>query len=521
MPDEQPLQTIEAATAAGSAQAGSSILARTARGAGWIVGWRMATRSLGLVSTLILARLLLPADFGLVALANAFYSSFSAISATGVDDALIRIKSPSRALYDTAFTMNMIRGLITGLLLVALGRPIAGFFAEPRLTNVLYALAVGAAVVGCHNIGTIDFRRDIAFDKEFKMFVFPRLISVIVTVTAALIFRSYWALVAGIMTARLGLTAYSYVLHPFRPRVTLSGWRELAGFSFWTWLLSLVALVRDRTDSFFVGRELNAAAVGVFAVATEIASLPTTEFVFPLGTATFAGFSAARHEGASTGDTYLRVIGVVAAVTVPAGMGIALLADPVVRLALGLNWLHAVPVIEISAIVGSSTVFGIISASLFSAHAYLSVMFKVSLGSMAVRVGLLAWLVPAYGIVGAAVATGTGMFLEYGIYLVLTCRRFRIGGRAFLSRIWRTLAATAVMAAALYAVGLGFVARPGPAWLQLAVLGGASALGFAIYVAALAVLWFAAGRPRGAESDLLTFGNGLCRKLPHSIRRRF
>jgi O-antigen/teichoic acid export membrane protein len=501
---------------AGMAEAADSsgeILRRTAKGAGWIVGWRMATRALGLCSTLILARLLLPADFGLVALATAFITSIDALSVLGVDDALIRIENPRRALYDTAFTINLIRGVATATLLLILGGPIGAFFNDPRLANVLFALAAGSVISGGHNIGTIDFRREIVFHKEFKLFVIPRLVSVATTVTCAIVFRSYWALVAGILTGRVLLAGYSYVLHPFRPRLTLSAWHELAGISFWTWLLSIVGLIRDRTDSFFIGYALDARAVGMFSVATEIASLPSTELVIPLGTATFAGFAAARHAGASSGDTYLRVIGVVSSLTLPAGIGISLLADPVVRLALGPNWLQAIPVIEVAAVLGSLTVFGIISSSLFNAHAFLSVLFRVSLASMALRVALLAWLVPAHGIMGATAASGLGMVFEYSTYVVLTCRRFALSAPRFLARIWRSALATAVMAGGLVAMRLGWVPHPGTPAEQMIRLAEGSLAGAAIYTATLVALWAASGRPNGPETDLLGFAASLIRKF--------
>jgi O-antigen/teichoic acid export membrane protein len=502
-------------TQIGTTKAGGSsgeILRRTAKGAGWIVGWRMATRVLGLGSTLVLARVLMPADFGLVALAAAFITSLEALSVLGVDEALIRTESPRRALYDTAFTINLIRGVATAVLLLILSGPIAAFFNEPRLANVLFALAAGSVISGGHNIGTIDFRREITFHKEFQLFVIPRIVSVATTITCAFVFHSYWALVAGILIGRVVLAGYSYVLHPFRPRLTISAWRELAGFSFWTWLLSIVSLIRDRTDSFFIGHALDARAVGMFSVATEIASLPSTEFVIPLGTASFAGFSAARHAGASSGETYLRVIGVVSALTLPAGIGISLLADPVVRLALGPNWLQAIPVIEVAAVLGSLTVFGIISSSLFSAHAFLSVLFRVALASMTLRVALLVWLVPAYGIMGATVASGIGMVFEYSTYVLLTCRRFALSAPRFLARIWRSALATTVMAGALAAMGLGWSPHPGTPVEQVIRLAEGSLTGAAIYTVMLAALWAASGRPNGPETDLLAFAADLVRK---------
>src|SRR3954470_25078762 len=106
----------------------SSVARRAAVGAGWIIAWRMATRNLGLLSTLILVRLLEPSDFGLVALATGFISAIDALSAIGVDDALVRMPALNRDIYNTGFSLNLMRGLLTALLIAAIAWPIADFF---------------------------------------------------------------------------------------------------------------------------------------------------------------------------------------------------------------------------------------------------------------------------------------------------------------------------------------------------------------------------------------------------------
>ena len=105
-----------------SAAAPLSVSKRAAMGAGWIIAWRFATRNLGLLSTLILVRLLQPSDFGLVALATGFINSVDALSAIGVQDALVRAPGLDRNLYDTGFGLSVLRGCLTALAIAALVR---------------------------------------------------------------------------------------------------------------------------------------------------------------------------------------------------------------------------------------------------------------------------------------------------------------------------------------------------------------------------------------------------------------
>jgi O-antigen/teichoic acid export membrane protein len=151
-----------------------SLARQAAAGAGWIVAWRVATRNVGLVSTLILVRLLDPSDFGLVALATGLINSVDALSAIGVQDALVRAPSPTRDMYDTGFGLSVLRGVVTAVIVAAMAWPVGEFMNDSRLAIVMLALAAGLLISSFENIGIVDFRRDMAFRKEFDMQLWSR-----------------------------------------------------------------------------------------------------------------------------------------------------------------------------------------------------------------------------------------------------------------------------------------------------------------------------------------------------------
>jgi O-antigen/teichoic acid export membrane protein len=495
-----------------------SILARTAKGAGWIIAWRMLTRILGTVSTLMLVRFLLPADFGVVALGVNFMQAVESLGFVGVEEALIREKAPERDLYDTGFTLNVLRGLAMALVLAGAAIPAGGFFGDPRLANVLLALALGTLIEGATNIGTVDFRRDFAFHRELLLLILPRLASIALMVGMAVLWQTYWALVAGILSMRVLKVAMSYRMHPYRPRLTLRARRALLGYSLWTWAVSMAAVARERSNALLIGRMLDPMRVGVFSVGADLASLPTTELVVPLSRAAFSGFSAARHTGESMAETYLRVVSSTALLTLPMGIGLSLVADPLVRLAFGDAWLDAVPVVRILGLSGAAAVFDYIGWTLFFAHAQLSTVFRVTCLSAVVRVLLLLVLLPHFGLIGAAVATLVSVSAEAVCYLGLIFHHLDLSPGALLRRIWRCLLASAVMVLALVPAGLGWVAVPAPpAELALhlleAVLAGALA-----YSATLLLAWYCSGRPAGAEADALGAAKKLWRRIGGSGR---
>lgn len=496
---------------------GPSILARTAVGMGWIVAWRMATRVLGLISTLVLVRVLAPADFGLVALGTSFVLAVDTLSAIGVEDAMVREHSPSPAMYDTAFTLTALRSLATTVLIAIGAIPIARFFSEPRLAHILWSLAAGTLISGIGSIGVVDFRRDMAFHKEFVLQILPRMVSISVTIGSALIWHSYWALIAGILTGRFMRTAFGYKMHPWRPRFTLSAWRDLIGFSLWSWAISLAELARDRLDMFVVGRVLSPTAVGVYAIGEEVAVLPTTEIVLPLCRACFSAFAAARRAGHGVEEAYMRPAATTFLITLPAGLGISLVADPLVRLVMGEKWTQAIPIIELLGVMGGIAVFGLVATTLLSAYAMLSRQFSITVTCLGLRLLLLILLVNQFGIIGAAIGAFAGMLLEHSMLLVVVFRRFELSVTKLVRQVWRTVVAASIMTAMLVATGLGWTSAVGDMPNLIGRLVTAVMLGATVYSLALLGLWRLSGRPQGAEADMLAVVMRLVRRMTGTL----
>jgi lipopolysaccharide exporter len=473
------------------------------KGASWIVAWRLMTRLLGLVSTIVLVRLLLPADFGLITLATSISQSLDNLASVGVSDALIREPEPDRALYNTGFTLNLLRSLFVSLCIVA-GAPAASrFFDDPRLMPILYALAAMSMISAWENIGIVQFRRDLAFEKEFRLLALPRIAGMLTTIAFAFGLRNYWALIAGLVMLRVTRLILSYRMHPYMPAITLRAWRRIIGFSFWTWIGAIANIVKDRSDSFVIGRVLGPAKVGVYAIGMEVGALATTELLEPLATALFAGLSAGRREGADVRGAFFKAISITFIVTLPAGAGISLVAAPLVTLMFGERWHDAIPLVQIFALLGVTRAIPYYSSVLLAAQAQLKVQFRIVMVGLAVRLVLLFALIGPLGLMGAVIAAVACFMAEEILFLIVTFRMFKLRAIDLLRATWRSILATVVMALVVVAEGIGW-APPATGNLRMATdLFTAASSGAIVYCAVLMTAWRLSGRPDGAETMLL------------------
>ena len=474
----------------------------------------MATRNIGLVSTLILVRLLQPADFGLVALATGIISSIDALSAIGVQDALVRSPDLDRDMYDTGFGLSIVRSMLTALLIAIIAWPVANFFSDRRLIVVMLALSAGTVISAFENIGIIDFRRDVAFRKEFDMQVWSRVVSVIVTISVAVVWRSYWALIAGILTYRLVRLFQSYAMSPYRPRITFRAWRRIIGFSLWSWAGTILFQIQERSDTIVIGRLLGTMQVGVFSVGLELGSLPTTEIVEPLGRALFSGFASLHNASHGLANMFVGAVGMGLMLILPAGVGISMIADPMVRLCLGEHWLASVPVVQILAISGIASIFIHSAANLINAIGRPSVTFYVSFAATVAKLAGLLLLVPVFGLRGAAVALVVCSLVHVVLLLWYTLPRAGVSLRQLLTCMVRPMIATVAMVAVLWQLGMAWTPSDAADAFGFGMDTAArSAIGALCYGVVLAGTWFASGRPDGAERFALTMTSGLWMRL--------
>ena len=465
----------------------------------WMVALRWSVRGIGLINTFILARLLSPGDFGLIAMAMAVIGLVEVLGYAGQQMALIRHPAPTRAHYDSVWTLSILLAAVLTLLIWAAAGPAALYFHNPQIVWLVRILALRTLVGGFSNVGVVAFRRELRFNREFVYWFSQRVMTSLITIGFALWLRDWRALAAGILGGRMLGVALSYAMHPYRPRLCFTRIREVLAFSGWMLTVNISQYINDRADELAVGSLGSPTAMGVYNVAADTATAPTAETVLPVLQALFPVFARIRDDPAALRAAYLDVLSASCILSVAIGGGVALVAGDFVQVVLGPKWLAVVPLMRVLAIAGG--LFAIMQNGIpvltAIGHERLAAQLTVSRAvSLLLAVGAAAVFGDAMTIAYARVAI-TLVFIP-GIFLTLA-RVLPITLGDMLARIWRPVAAGCVMAVCVLAV---HAAAPDVPALRLAI---DAATGAAAYTGATLLFWGLAGRPAGPEAAAISW----------------
>ncbi len=464
-----------------------------------MVSMRLAVNLLGITSTIFLARLLTPGDFGVVALAGSAYAFFSVLGQMGFDSALIQHQSPTDEHYNSAWTANILVGLFVSLMMFVVAKPAAWFFEDARIEYVVYAFSLLSAAKGFENIGVVNFRKSLKFKGDFLYFVIPKISGVIVGVTAAYILRNYWALVIGMVTSQVATLLYSHFSQPFRPKFSLTKFHELFGFSRWILLTNGMGYISNNGVEVILGKLMDAASVGILGIARQIANLPSQELLAPINRALFPGFSSVADDPPRLKRIISRVLGVTSMLAIPAAIGIVALAPALVDVVLGEKWREAAPVLAILGIAGVVTAMRSVLGPVLLARGKPKILTLANGAWMVFVIPAVLILVPKFGIVGVAYAGLMGPLITMPILITAVRKDIGFGWLDVGKAAWRPLFASLVMGAAVYYTEAYLYSAGEIGALGLIAL---ILLGVLVFAAALWLTWAACGFPGGAEREL-------------------
>jgi PST family polysaccharide transporter len=324
---------------------------RAIRGIPWTLLAYAGNKCLTVATTLVLARLLVPEDFGLAALAWMAMVLFTLFRDLGVGGVLIMDQELDERAKGTIFTLVLTTGAVATALVATVSPVAADVFDEPRLTAVLVALSSTMLISSPGWFYEALMQRELEFRKRFWAMTLQSLVYLPVAVTLAALGAGVWSLIVGQIAGTIVSTVAFVVLAPYRVRPafeTASARRTLRlgrGFVFQGGL----DFLRGNADTIAISRVLGITSLGFYSLAYNLSNVPARGIADPLARVTFPAFARMRQRGEDVGPSFLSGLQLVALVTCPLGAVLSGVAEPFVRAVLGEKW---VPMIGALAVLG-------------------------------------------------------------------------------------------------------------------------------------------------------------------------
>jgi len=273
-----------------------SVSLKVVKSALLLLATQIIQRGLGIISTLILARLLTPADFGIIALIAILLQFFELLAEIGNQQYIVQKASVDDTDLNTAWSMDILVKGILAIGVVLVSPLLASFFEEPELALAVSLSALALPMRALRNPGLMLLARDINYRPLFRLTVWQKLLSFATVVTVALVHPSYWAIVAGNLVSASALAIGSYRLHSYRPAFSLQRVRQQWSFSQWVLLRGLVGFTRSQIDNLLVSRFFGTRALGGYNLVREISLLPALSIIIPMSEPLLASTAQARNQ---------------------------------------------------------------------------------------------------------------------------------------------------------------------------------------------------------------------------------
>lgn len=358
-----------------------------------------------LIRLLILAILLTPADFGLVAIAVTATGFLFNITNFGMVPALVQSKEMDDEKYHAAWTFDFCRSFVLALVTIVTAPLIADIFAEPRAVLVIQVLAVRPFIEAMTSIRMAALNRNLVF----RPLAVSYIVEAIVNTTLSILFArtwGVWALVAGTIGGTIGMVIVSYYFAPYRPRLLLK-WetiKPLINFGRWIFATNLIVLSSGYLLRVLITRQFGSAGLGIYVLASQLAFLPGDIAGEAIGAVAFPLFARLQNEIQQATRVFRALFSGLAAVLYPICALIMVLAPSLTQDILGSDWAGTEDVISILAVVVMIGIFGEAAVSLFKGFGQ---PYRITLLELIQSTFTLAFmwiLTKPFGLAGAALA---------------------------------------------------------------------------------------------------------------------
>ena len=332
-----------------------SLKSITFHGIKWSLASQLLRQGVQLATTMLLSRLLTPADFGLIGMAAILVGFAQLFGDVGFSTALIQRKELREDHIHSIFWLTTAIGLLLTLLVLASAPLVAWFYHEPQVGPIVAVLAVTFLFNGMGSVPTAMLTRNMEFKKLAAIDVGTTALQSLLALGAVLwLHAGMWSLVIQMVGGSAIQTALTWLLCRWRVKslFRLAACRELARFSLNLFGFQMLNYWSRNADNFLVGRYIGAQGLGIYARAYSLMMLPLSRITWTISGVLQPALSRLQDDPARFRQSFLRLIRLLALLTFPLMMFLWVAAEPVVLLTCGKQWLEMVPVFRVLCITG-------------------------------------------------------------------------------------------------------------------------------------------------------------------------
>lgn len=373
------------------------------------MGWNYLSFGLGKILSLltvsILAHLLAPEYFGVVALATLTMDYLSVINDLGLGAALIQSKHTVDESANTAFIMNLFSSSILAIITVFAAPLAAKFFREPQVIPVLRWLGLTfplAAIGSTHNI---LLQRELNFRKKIIPDLGNTISKAIISIGLALSGFGVWSLVIGQLVGTGISSILLWLVLPWRPRLSWDAGiaKELFRYGISIMGNNALSIWEDSFDYLVIGRIYSSTALGIYALAYRLPQMLVINVLWVMTSVLFPTFSSLQDDIEALKKSFLTIVRYVEVLVVPICFGMFIAADPIIRVIFGEQWVEAIPILRILSLYALVISIGFHAGDIYKAIGRPDILIKITIPIFIIRIIAL-WIGAQYSLVGVAIA---------------------------------------------------------------------------------------------------------------------
>lgn len=382
---------------------------RPMRAAGNAMVWKLVqmggVKVIYMIRLLVLAILLAPADFGLVAIATTATGFLMSLTNLGLIPALVQAENMDDVKYDSAWTFDITRSFIVAGLTIIFAPLIADIFAEPLAIPIIQALALRPLIESMASIKVAALNRDLSFRPLAYLRIVEAIFNAVLSISLAN-FVGVWAMVFGSIGGALSMVVASYIFAPYRPRISFnwSAVRSLMNFGGWVFLTSLVAMAGNYGLRIAISRQLGAEGLGLYFIAVQLAYLPNEVASEAVGAVAFPLFARLQGNISQATRAFRALFSGLAAVIYPVCALLIVLAPTLIHDILGPSWAGTEQVIRVLSLVVMIGIFGEVAVSVFKGFGQPYRITLLEVIQSSVTISFVWILTRRFGLVGSAMA---------------------------------------------------------------------------------------------------------------------